>query len=233
MNSTLKSLSIACMMSLVACNPATESRSVEGSNESPGTSTAPVSNAEPATPAPVPADSADSTKPPGATDEQPGSKPIPEPSKPAPVPVDANTLTYNGMGKIRYGMTKDEFLALNLRAHDPSEVMDGPDSCHFHPLAPAGDTHVMIEKKRVTRIDAGKGIKNSLGISVGDPIAPFLAKHPGAVVTPHKYVTGAKEVMLWNGGHRSAFVIETNAKETIERIRSGIPPNVEYVEGCS
>lgn len=216
MNSTLKILSIACMLSLVACKPATDSGSVEGSNESPGVTTAPVSNAEPATPAPAPAESATKA----------------EPAIPTPV-VDANTLTFNGLGKIRYGITKDEFLALKLRTHGPSEMMDGPDSCHFYPLAPAGDTHVMIENRRVSRIDAGKSLANSLGVKVGDPIAGFLAKYPKAVVGPHKYVPGAKEVTLWNDAHIAAFVLETDVKGNVTLVRSGIPPNVHYVEGCA
>ena len=230
MNSALKILSIACMMSLVACNPAAEPRSVEGSNESPGTSTAPVSNAETTTPAPAPAESADTATPP-ATPAEPAPKPEPEPAK--PVPVDANTLTFNGMGKIRYGMTKDEFLALKLRTHGPSEMMDGPDSCHFYPLAPSGGTEVMIEKKRVTRIDVAKGTPNSLGVKVGDSIESVLAKYPKAIVRPHTYLPAGKEVVIWNDGRSAAFVLQTDSNAKVTHVRSGIPPNVEYVEGCA
>lgn len=227
MNSSLKILSIACIMSLVACKPAADSRSVDGSNESPGTSSAPVANAEPTTAAPAPAESAAPANPAPAPAENT------EPAKPTTPVADKNTLTFDGLGDIRYGMSKDAFLALKLRTHGPSDMMDGPDSCHFYPLAPAGDTHVMIEKKRVTRIDAGPSLGNALGVKVGDPIAGFLAKYPKAVVGPHKYVPGAKEVTLWNDARNAAFVLETDAKGNITHVRSGISPNVQYVEGCA
>ena len=201
MNSALKILSIACMMSLVACSPATDSPSTDGRSESPVSPSAPATNAEP-TPTPTPA-------------------------------AGPNTLTFNELDKIRYGMSKDEFLALKIPHLGASEMTEGADSCHSYMLRKPAETTVMIEKKRVTRIDAGPGLNNALGVKVGDSMASVIAKYPDAVMSTLRTNPRAKVATIWNDDKTSGFVLQSNAQGNVELTRSGIAPNLAYDEGCA
>lgn len=208
MNSTSKILLIACTLGLAACQPAAEPASNRAS-ESAGTT------------------------PPVVESPEVVAAPEPAAAEPSDTAVTADTLTFEGLGDVRYGMGKDAFLALKNTKPGGSELMDGPDSCHFFLLKSPAETAVMLEKQRVVRIDAGPALKNAIGVNAGDDVATATAKYPKAEVAPHKYDFGGKEITLWNDARTAAFVIESNAQGRVTHVRSGIPPNVSYVEGCS
>lgn len=54
---------------------------------------------------------------------------------------------------------------------------------------------------------------------------------PEAIVAPHKYDPQGQTVVIRSPGRPRAVVLETGGGRII-RIRAGLQPAVEYVEGC-
>ncbi|RZA22649.1 MAG: lectin, partial [Lysobacteraceae bacterium] len=58
--------------------------------------------------------------------------------------------------------------------------------------------------------------------------------YPGAEEQPHKYVEGGKNLRIKDsGGGNGVLVFEIDAAGKVSAWRVGVPPQVDYVEGCS
>ena len=92
----------------------------------------------------------------------------------------------------------------------------------------------MIERGRVTRIEITDAHHRTLsGVRVGDTESDAQAAYGKQLeVTPHKYQGNWHYLTLRLLDRRYALVMETDGKR-ITRMRTGIVPSVEYVEGCS
>lgn len=187
----------------------------------------------------------------GAPPPEPADAPA-EPTAPvAPTtpgaPVSADTLTPNGFGPLRIGMTLAEVEAA-LGPDSNPEAVGGPDpeSCDiFHPTrAPAGLT-VMIEKGVLTSIwlaDASP-LKTDRGFGVGDTATVIKAAYgPTANVSPHKYASPPAEyITVWSVGGGADYVQDPAARGIAyhvgtsgraELVAAG-GPSIQYVEGCA
>mgnify|MGYP003578325924 CR=1 FL=1 len=61
----------------------------------------------------------------------------------------------------------------------------------------------------------------------------IAALYPGRVEErPHKYVEGAHYLRVTREGSDAALLFETDPQGRVQEWRIGLPPQVDYVEGC-
>jgi hypothetical protein len=118
----------------------------------------------------------------------------------------------------------------------PSE----PGGCYFLTPPPMGtapfDIGFMIEGDRFSRIDVGNdGYTAPGGGKVGMDLTQLRTLYAGRVEEqPHKYIEGGKVLRIRSGAdHPGVLVFETDAAGKATSWRVGLPPQVDYVEGCS
>lgn len=148
----------------------------------------------------------------------------------APVAAPAPTvLSAEGIGALRFGMTLEQAeQALGSKAALP-EPFD--PACSMVRFAALDKLRFMVENGVVTRADAGPGVQNALGVSVGDTLAQVQASHPGAELTPHKYDTNGHYLTIPSTDGRAAIILEESGGK-VTKLRAGLQPAVAYVETC-
>lgn len=182
--------------------------------------------------------------------EAPGAAEVVEPSAASEPSAqsDSATLTPDGLGPLRIGMTRAEVEAAMGPDANPGAV-GGPDpeACdEFRPAnAPAG-VLVMIERDSLTRISLidRSPVATPEGLSVGATADEVKSAYGDqAVATPHKYVEAPAAYMtVWEGGPRGesyvqdeaarGIVYEVDRTGAVSAIRAG-GPSIQYVEGCA
>lgn len=163
-----------------------------------------------------------------AQDVPPATAP-PMRAMPAPVPG-----TYEGYGKARFGMSAEEV------KRDWGGELEGSsaDACYY--LRPkqadgAGWPALMFENGKFVRYDVetvadvapGGG---QVGMSIGDIQTAYAGR---VEERADKYVEGGKNLRIKSNDGASAIVFETDAAGKVTSWRVGVPPQVDYVEGCS
>ncbi|MGV3579769.1 hypothetical protein [Brevundimonas sp.] len=181
----------------------------------------------------------------------PASAPeTPAPTAPATPAPDANTLTSNGYGPLRIGMTKAEVIAAVGDKFNPSLVGGAePDVCdQWRPAQSPEGVTVMLENGILTRISVASPatLKTDRGFGVGDTAAAIKAAYgPLAVATPHKYSPApAEDIFVWTTGAPATageyvqdpaargirYEIDGEGKVSIVHIGG---PAIQLVEGCA
>lgn len=171
-----------------------------------------------------------------ATAPAPEAAAVPMPQTPAaPAPV-SGTITYAGFGPAAFGADAE---AVRMAwGKDLAGAPGEPGGCHVLVPTPRGDGPArigfMIEGGKFARIDvATPDLVAPGGGTVGTTAAQILALHPGAQSMPHKYVEGARTLRVADpAGGDAALVFETDAKDVVVAWRIGVPPQIDYVEGC-
>ncbi len=160
----------------------------------------------------------------------------------APTPT-GDTLTAQGFGPLRIGMTRAEVEAA-LGPDANLDAVGGPDpaSCdQFRPSRAPEGLLVMVESGVLTsiRISRNSVVETDRGLNVGDPAAEVKRVNgPAAEVTPHKYVgPPAEYVTVWSSAdHQSAAArglrYEIGLDGRVQSITGG-GPSILYVEGCA
>jgi hypothetical protein len=149
------------------------------------------------------------------------------------------TVTERGYGPLRAGMTLAEArsaLGDSLSISAPSDSICD----HVAPAFAKGEdpsVDFMIEEGRIVRIEVGDStVATAAGARVGDARTRIEALYKGRVrVQPHKYTDGHYLIVPLGPGADSLFrlVFETDEKGKVLNYRSGLYPQVEWVEGCS
>ena len=93
----------------------------------------------------------------------------------------------------------------------------------------------MIEDGRFVRVDVDDPAATAPGggrIGMAGP--EIAALYPGRVESrPHKYVEGASYLRVTREGSDAVLLFETDADGVVQEWRIGLPPQLDYVEGCS
>jgi hypothetical protein len=166
---------------------------------------------------------------------------------PAPAP-SSNTITSQGWGPLKIGMTLAEVTAAAGPDSDPDSVGGAdPESCdQFRPANAPEGVLVMMEQGKLTRISLVEmsDIDTDRGFGIGDTAASVKAAYgANATVTPHKYQDAPAEyITVWDGGPRSepyvqdeaarGVVYEIDGTGNVGAIHAG-GPSIQLVEGCS
>lgn len=170
----------------------------------------------------------------------PSAAPVAEPAAAPPSSAAAvpapGTITFAGFGPATFGA--DEAQVRMAWGKDLEGAPGEPGGCHVLAPAPRGDGPLrfgfMIEGGKFARIDVAlPGVTAPGGGQVGMSTAQILAQYPGVQSMPHKYIEGARTLRVADpDGSASALVFKTATDGTVTAWRIGVPPQVDYVEGC-
>ena len=157
--------------------------------------------------------------------------------------VDApaeGTITFQGFGPAKFGATQEEVRIAwggDLGDATPSE----PGGCYYLIPQPVGAdgyrTAFMIEGDTFARIDVRRDdVTAPGGGKVGMTKAQVAALYTGIEEQPHKYTDGQYLRIKDPAGGSSVLLFETDGRGADAKVtgwRIGVPPQVDYVEGCS
>ena len=155
----------------------------------------------------------------------------------APAP---GTITFNGFGPAAFGADAEQ-VRMAWGGDLGDAAPDEPGGCYYlipQPLGPEGyRAAFMVEDDAFVRIDLRRadGLAPGGG-KVGMTRAQLAALYPALEAEPHKYTDGQYLRIPDPAGGKGVLVFEVDgtgddARATTWRI--GLPPQVDYVEGCS
>lgn len=196
-----------------------------GERAGEGVDTAPVASA----PADQPADDV-----PPATAPLPA---MPPPGDATPAPADG-AISYAGFGSARFGANEEAVRMAwgkDIKADTPGE----PGGCYYlYPQPrPQGSygTGFMMEGDKFVRIDVDSADVVAPGGGRIGVTADVIRKLYASRVEEqdHKYGDGNYLRIKDSAGGPGVLVFETDDKGSVTKWRIGVPPQVDYVEGCS
>ena len=152
----------------------------------------------------------------------------------APDRAVAHPISYAGFGPARFGATQEE-----VRMAWGRDMVGGPgdpDGCYYlYPEPQARSAHrlaFMIENRQFARLDVdAAGIPAPGGGQVGMDADAIRRLYPDVQEHPHKYLEGGRVLRHVDAGG-SVLVFELDARGKVIEWRLGVPPQVDYVEGC-
>ena len=149
----------------------------------------------------------------------------------------ANTpARYDGYGDMRFGMDEAAF---GQAWGGELKGAPGQDSSCFYKtpkwVEQSAEFAFMFEGGRFVRYDVGTAKDTAPGGGkVGMSEAQIRALYGARVeAQPHKYVDGAKYLRIAAPQGDGVLLFETDEHGKVTRWRVGVPPQVDYVEGCS
>lgn len=144
---------------------------------------------------------------------------------------------FDGIGPASFGMSEEE-----VREAWPGELNGGPgaegSSCyHLNPVGQPGLAYfaLMFEDGGFVRYSvANENLSAPGGGRVGMDGAGIEQRYGAAIERgPHKYVEGGEYLRIADpAGGEGVLIFETNADGIVTEWRAGVPPPVDYVEGC-
>lgn len=172
---------------------------------------------------------------PAATPTQsPAATPQPE-SAPAPAAEAKGDADWQGYGPVQLGIDASQVAVAWGGDLQGDAVADG--GCYY--LQPAGQGEggvaFMIESGNFVRYDLRTAaVPAPGGGKVGMTLAQLQALYPQAEAPqPHKYVESGKVLRVPAAdGSQGMLVFELGADGVASAWRVGLPPQVDYVEGC-
>ena len=163
---------------------------------------------------------------------------------PATVPGAAVALAplaadFSGFGPVPFGADAEALrLAWGGPLQGDPDAQD-PAACHYLFPQPRPEhgygTAFMVEGGRFVRVDVDDASAVAPGGGrIGMPASGIAGLYPGRIEErPHKYVDGAKYLRVIRDGSEAVLLFETDAAGQVQEWRIGLPPQVDYVEGCS
>lgn len=149
------------------------------------------------------------------------------------------TVGFDGFGPAKFGAAAEEVRIAwggDLGDAAPSE----PGGCHYlipQPLGAEGfRVAFMIEGGKFARIDVRTdGVTAPGGGKLGMSVDEIRSRYgSGLVEWPHKYDPDGKYLRASDpAGGQAVLVFETDAEGRVDEWRIGVPPQIDYVEGCS
>ena len=152
------------------------------------------------------------------------------------VTADAETMArYDGYDDMRFGM--DEATFDKAWGGELKGAPEQDSTCFYKTpkwVKLSRDFAFMFEDGRFVRYDVGTAKEAAPGGGkVGMDEAQIRTLYGARVrVQPHKYVAGAKYLRIAALQGAGALVFETDEHGKVTRWRVGVPPQVDYVEGC-
>ena len=222
MRTLLSTALLAALTTLAGCGDRTTPAAPETTN---APDAAVVSEVTPATA--TPADAAAPTD-----DSTGGSLRVDAPAE--------GTITFQGFGPAKFGATAEEVRM--AWGGDLGDVKpDEPGGCYYLIPQPVGTdgyrTAFMIEGDKFARIDVRRDdVTAPGGGKVGMTKAQVAALYTGIEEQPHKYTDGLYLRVKDTAGGNGVLLFETDGKGAEAKVtawRIGLPPQVDYVEGCS
>jgi hypothetical protein len=185
----------------------------------------------------------------GRTDQAVSPAPAPAATvaaAPAGVAGTDTMARYDGYGEMRFGMDEATFDKASSNKVGSNKAWGGElkgapeqDSTCFYKTPKSvkspRDIAFMFEAGHFVRYDVGTAKEAAPGGGkVGMDEAQILALYGARVeVQPHFYVDGANYLRVAASQGNGVLLFETDEHGKVTRWRAGVPPQVDYVEGCS
>jgi hypothetical protein len=182
------------------------------------------------------------------------NEPAPEAATPAPAETAAtpatattDTLTAEGWGPLKVGMSKADVITAVGDTRTPNAAGIPDSECtEFQPQRAPDGLWVMFEDGKLTRITLTElsPVKTEKGLGLGDTAEGIKAAYGAdAKSTPHKYQDKPAEyITVWTGGPRAEPYVQDEAARGIVYEIDGTGkagaihaggPSIQYVEGCA
>jgi len=137
-------------------------------------------------------------------------------------------LTFDSYGLVVFGTRLRD---VEKKLGEKAEVAPVNPSCSYITFKRYANAAFMMEDGVITRADVSEEVPNALGITVGTSFSEVKRKFPNVIVERHEYDPNGHYLILRSGDKKKAIVMEESDGK-VTRVRSGLIPSVQYVEGC-
>jgi len=149
--------------------------------------------------------------------------------------LESPTGGYDGFGPAQFGGDEE---SIRMAWGRPLTVSGRePSACRQLFAEPSGTAGIsfMLVDDRFARYDVTTAqFKAPGGTQVGDTRAMIEQRYGDRLsASPHKYVEGAETLSVVPEQGEAKLVLEMTPEGIVERWRVGVPPAIDYVEGCS
>ena len=176
-----------------------------------------------------------------AADPAPATPPVTEPvvpAEPAVVVAPASQASFTGYGDMKLGSTLEQAKTAWAGELQESKPAEG-STCHY--LMPkwvskASEFGIMVEEGKFVRYDVGTDKEIAPGGGkVGMVVEQLMLLYGSSLQSaPDKYVEGGKVLTITApDGSPAKLVFQVDGVGSVTGWRVGLPPQVDYVEGCS
>ncbi len=176
-----------------------------------------------------------------AADPAPATPPVTEPvvpAEPAVVVAPASQASFTGYGDMKLGSTLEQAKTAWAGELQESKPAEG-STCHY--LMPkwvskASEFGFMVEEGKFVRYDVGTDKEIAPGGGkVGMVVEQQMLLYGSSLQSaPDKYVEGGKVLTITApDGSPAKLVFQVDGVGSVTGWRVGLPPQVDYVEGCS
>ena len=176
-----------------------------------------------------------------AADPASATPPVTEPvvpAEPAAVVAPASQASFTGYGEMKLGSTLEQAKTAWAGELQESKPAEG-STCHY--LMPkwvskASEFGFMVEEGKFVRYDVGTDKEIAPGGGkVGMVVEQLMLLYGSSLQSaPDKYVEGGKVLTITApDGSPAKLVFQVDGVGSVTGWRVGLPPQVDYVEGCS
>ena len=176
-----------------------------------------------------------------AADPAPATPPVTEPvvpAEPAVVVAPASQASFTGYGDMKLGSTLEQAKTAWAGELQESKPAEG-STCHY--LMPkwvskASEFGFMVEEGKFVRYDVGTDKEIAPGGGkVGMVVEQLMLLYGSSLQSaPDKYVEGGKVLTITApDGSPAKLVFQVDGVGSVTGWRVGLPPQVDYGEGCS
>lgn len=149
--------------------------------------------------------------------------------------TSCTTITADGLCGVRFGMSAEEAKAAHERGlHDMGDSAVGEEQACYYlgPQRGNYDVGYMVVDGSVQRVDIrAPGVATAQGVEVGMPATAVEGLYQEIERQPNKYTDRDNLIIQLQGDAK--LIMETDEAGNISTYRVGLPPAVDYVEGCS
>lgn len=150
-------------------------------------------------------------------------------------PAACATISSDGLCGVALGMSADEARQAHLAGlYAMGDSGTGEESACYYLGPEEGnyDVGYMVEGGSVQRIDIrAPGVVTPEGVEVGMSEAEVEAIYPDLTRQSNKYTDRDDLIVQMDGGAK--LIMETDEAGTVSAYRVGLPPAVDFVEGCA
>ena len=137
-------------------------------------------------------------------------------------------LRSTGAGAVAFGASLAE---TELMVDSKASGSNSDAACRYVEFSTLPGLRFTVENGVVTRADAGPGVRNELGVQLGDTTESVLSLYPNLSMRKNRESAGGTDLILIDpdGGH--AIVMQAAGNKIIS-IRAGLSASVGSVQGC-
>jgi hypothetical protein len=137
-------------------------------------------------------------------------------------------LRSTGAGAVAFGTSLAETeLMVGTKASGP----DAEAACRYVEFSSLPGLRFTVESGVITRADAGLGVRNELGVQLGDTTDSVVALYPDITVLRDRESAGGTNLVVADPDGHHAIVLQAAGNKIIA-IRAGLNTSVGSAQGC-